>query len=110
MPEYPIHKTNKMKYDSPSGFIEGHILYSYGQHFPLAVRITDEQGNKYFIVNKNKYSSTTSRHQSTLRRALKGHKAIERETLFLLKIIDYNLFTLKEVLAISIGGKQWENI
>ena len=104
-------ENNNISMKGSNVFIEGHILYSYGQHFPLAVRINDEQGNKYFILNNQKYSITTSRHQFHLRKALIGQKVIERDTLFLKRIIQQELFTLKEVLAISIGGKQgWENI
>ena len=41
------------------------IIYSYGQHFPMAA----EQGGKVY-VNKEKYSPTTSKHQGLLNRAL----------------------------------------
>lgn len=35
------------------------VLYSYGDHFPLAVHV----GN-YFLVNADRYSNSTSKHQS----------------------------------------------
>ncbi|MBP9033797.1 MAG: hypothetical protein KBG29_07875 [Pseudomonadales bacterium] len=47
-------------------YFEGKVAFSYGEHFPLAV-IT---GHKAATVNVAKYSSTTSRHQSTMRHAL----------------------------------------
>ena len=37
------------------------VIYSYGTHFPLAVRVGD-----FFILNGDKYGSTTSTHQSKL--------------------------------------------
>jgi len=37
-------------------YIEGNVIYSYGAHWPMAVR----QGNKAF-VNGDKYSVTTSK-------------------------------------------------
>ena len=40
-------------------------LFSYGQHFPLCVKLLDG-----FLVNINSYSSTTSQHQGHLARAL----------------------------------------
>jgi hypothetical protein len=40
-------------------YIEGDVLYSYGHHFPLLVR--RDWG---FLLNADKYSSTTSQHQS----------------------------------------------
>lgn len=41
-------------------FIEGNTLYSYGHHFPLAVRRRDG----VVLLNGDKYSITTSHHQS----------------------------------------------
>jgi len=43
-------------------FIEGDVMYSYGHHFPLVVRTP--WGN---ILNADKYSSSTSQHQSCCR-------------------------------------------
>lgn len=43
------------------------VLYSYGYHFPLALKLSNA-----FIVNKNKYSMTTSRHQGILNREICG--------------------------------------
>ncbi len=40
-------------------YIDGDVMYSYGSHFPLLVR--RDWG---FILNADKYSSTTSQHQS----------------------------------------------
>jgi hypothetical protein len=40
-------------------------LFSYGQHFPLCVKLLDG-----FLVNINSYSMTTSQHQGHLARAL----------------------------------------
>jgi hypothetical protein len=53
-------------------FAEGNILYSYGRHFPLAVRRSagdsrvkiDVRGNKdWYLLNGDKYSVSTSKHQ-----------------------------------------------
>ena len=41
-----------------------YIVYSYGHHFPMYVY--DDQENKW-IGNKDKYSKSTTRHQSQLR-------------------------------------------
>lgn len=40
-------------------YIEDRILYSYGTHFPLAVRLP----NRKYIMNADRYSHTTSIHQ-----------------------------------------------
>lgn len=53
------HNRNK------SLFIEGDILYSYGYYFPLIIRLKD-----IFLLNKTKYSNTTSKHQSICRNSV----------------------------------------
>jgi len=40
-------------------YIDGNIIYSYGSHFPLMVK-----SNERFILNADKYSVSTSQHQS----------------------------------------------
>ena len=48
--------------------IDGDVIYSYGKHFPMAIR----KGDKTY-VNIDKYSQSTSRHQSYVRSALRGN-------------------------------------
>lgn len=43
-------------------YIDDHVLYSYGRHFPLAVRY-DAPGEYRFLVNGDRYSITTSCQQ-----------------------------------------------
>jgi len=50
-------------------FGEG-VIYSYGHHFPLAARITDTKGKRFYLVNGDAYSVTTSQHQSQVRGAI----------------------------------------
>lgn len=59
-----------------SMYYDGNVAYSYGEHFPLA--IITEPGK--VTVNTDKYSSTTSRHQSMLRAALRGYDITEADT------------------------------
>jgi len=82
-------------------FIDGDVLYSYGRHFPLLVRLSWG-----YLQNADKYSVTTSCHQrrtsifatalipfSALFRALKGTYSI---------YIDYNILPLlKEIILIE---------
>jgi hypothetical protein len=42
-------------------FLENRILYSYGKHFPLAVRVKEN-----ILVNGDRYSVTTSSHQNSV--------------------------------------------
>ena len=44
-------------------FIEGDILYSYGGHFPLVVRLKNKS-NGAFLINGDDYSRSTSQQQS----------------------------------------------
>ncbi len=53
------------KNSNGSLFIEGDTLYSYGYHYPLARR---ENGK--FWVNGERYSVTTSKQASMVRRAI----------------------------------------
>lgn len=63
-------KTGPGRYGGPSLFYEGRVLYSFGYHFPLVVKASDELGEDGFgcgvkyIVNGDKYSVTTTQHQN----------------------------------------------
>ena len=48
----------------------GYAVYSYGYHFPMAVW----DGSDWH-VNEDKYSPSTSRHQTYVRQAVEGHVA-----------------------------------
>ena len=57
-------------------FIETDILFSYGRHYPLCIRLKDG-----FILNVSGYSQTTSQHTGHLVRAitnLSNFKELER--------------------------------
>lgn len=45
-----------------SMFIEGRAIFSYGFHFPIALRLSN--GN--YLFNTDKYSVSTSKHQSNV--------------------------------------------
>ena len=57
-------KANSMFIESAGN---GRVIYSYGYHFPIAL-IKD--GACFF--NTDKYSRTTSKHQTEVRRAIYG--------------------------------------
>ena len=46
--------------------IFGSVLYSYGDHFPIAIRMTHDR----YLINSDSYSQTTSMHQGHFARAL----------------------------------------
>lgn len=49
-------------------FIEGRVIYSYGRHFPIALRLLD----RVVLFNQDNYSNTTTRHKSLVARALQS--------------------------------------
>ena len=61
-------------------------LYSYGVHFPIALRLND-----CYLVNKDKYSSSTSAHQNYFKNSCNG-KMIFIDTDKLIFIINYKDF------------------
>ena len=65
----------KGKNATGSLFIEHDTIYSYGYHYPLARRVSD---NKY-IVNNRKVSKTTSRHANELKGILATKNAEYKE-------------------------------
>ena len=61
-------------------FISGDTIYSYGHHFPIAIRTTPELqraiGKKY-IFNMNGYSNSTAKHKNHVACALGYSNYIE---------------------------------
>jgi hypothetical protein len=70
-------------------FFEQDVLFSYGYHFPMAVRLKDG-----WIINKSKCSSTTSKHQYYLKRLISGN------------IQEMNTHDLKEFLLSEIARNE----
>ena len=57
-------------------FTDGKTIYSYGEHFPIA-----HKKDKAILFNTNKYSSSTSKHQSIVGRNIpEGYKVYECNT------------------------------
>ena len=59
-----VFQCNKSLFSEQIG--TAYVVYSYGKHFPVAMY--DESLG--WSVNTDRYSPTTSRHQSTVRRGL----------------------------------------
>lgn len=62
-----------------------YIVYSYGEPFPLAAYDYD---NKLWYLNTDKYSVTTSRHQSIVKKALGNDEIILCNTVELLTLLN----------------------
>jgi len=63
-------------------YVEGNILYSYGSHFPMAVRLKEG-----FLWNPDKYSQSTSSHQSCVKSYIGKEILAEFPTQELIKLI-----------------------
>jgi hypothetical protein len=61
---------------SNSMFIEDDVVYSYGHHFPIAVR----RRRGEYDFNEDRYSNTTARHKSHIRNALSGNTIFSSNT------------------------------
>jgi len=63
----------KQEFESYTGnmFVAGNTIFSYGTHFPLAHRLPCG----FIICNGDRYSVTTSSHQSSVRSAIEGDHA-----------------------------------
>jgi hypothetical protein len=60
---------------TPNGNIwfEGDVIYSYGTHFPMAVRLP----GGFYVLNGDRYSPTTSNHQRLLFEAIPNSRRVE---------------------------------
>ena len=63
-------------YGGETVFFYGNTIYSYGYHFPMAVRMVTPGYGTWYLVNGDVYSNTTNRHQAELRNALDGKRTI----------------------------------
>jgi len=52
-----------------------YIVYSYGHHFPVAMRRVNAPPEQSWIVNRDKYSRTTTKHQSKVLYGVSMHGA-----------------------------------
>jgi hypothetical protein len=57
-------------------FIEGNTIYSYGRHFPIAHRLP----SGLYLINKDKYSVSTGKHQSYVKRNIPEKDMIMADT------------------------------
>ena len=55
-------------------FTDGVTIYSYGYHFPIAKRV-----NGHVLYNRTYYSTTTRKHQSHVRRVMRGRVVLCRD-------------------------------
>jgi len=76
MKHYDVAKEFAQGTDKVKGsrmFVEDNTIYSYGRHFPIAVRFKPN----IYLFNSQEYSTSTSKHKNYVRHALSGSTLIE---------------------------------
>ena len=92
-------KTNNLFIEK---FVNGiSVLYSYGRHFPLGIKLLDNT----FLINSDGYSNTTARHKGLLCYALKGVNFKELEKQQHDDIMFFNTTQLKEIIPKGFKNK-----
>ena len=71
-------------------FIEGDVIYSYGHHFALAIR-QDWGAGVAYLLNGDRYSSSTSSHQSQCISHLKSNAQVPFSALQAASLTDRDL-------------------
>lgn len=84
-------------------FCEDGTLYSYGRHFPVATLRTLDDGTAIVLFNPDRYSVSTSKHQSYARGAVSG-----REVHYIAPV-NWGLCTTREGLARAIAIQAEDN-
>jgi hypothetical protein len=59
---------NKQSAKGSNFYFEGEIIFSYGDHFPIARRVSED----LYLITDRGYSVTTAKHKNYVRRAIPG--------------------------------------
>jgi|GEM_PF-5832312 len=62
------NECNNGKSNDGRVWFEDNVIYSFGRHFPLAVRFD----NGFFAINDTKYSMNTRKHQNIIKALTSG--------------------------------------
>lgn len=79
-------------------FIEGRVIYSYGHHYPLGIRMLDGM----VCINKDSYSNTTARHKGLLRRKYSADEIIWLSTVDMGRVIREKAMTKQDVVLLKL--------
>ena len=85
-------------------FIEENVIYSYGHHFPIAIRLNDGEGYRY-IFNSDGYSNTTAMHKGFVKRLIGDRIVLETNTQKLKELINSDVKDLKEIMLENLGDE-----
>lgn len=91
-------RSKTVEWNGHNLWCNGRIIYSYGSHFPVARFLGEHpKWGRTFVKNSDKYSNSTSCHQSTVARYCKG-PSLSRSALNDLEILDFEELELKNIL------------
>jgi hypothetical protein len=97
-------------------YFEGPTLYSYGSHFVLGHFLPDAyKGKRVVLVNADKYSVSTSRHQEYMYDALRGLGVLRVPVPDLTSLVRYGSPTSEQLngafdaMVSSLAGEAWES-
>lgn len=80
-------------------FIEKNAVFSYGYHFPMCLKVFDSNGEVIFILNKDRYSRSTSKHQNYLRAIIGQYNKVYFMTTTKLKdLIEKNITNFSDII------------
>jgi len=101
-----IDGLEKNKHISENVFIEKLkngicVLYSYGYHFPLCIKLLDNT----YLINSDGYSNTTARHKSLLCYALNNTNFKELQKQQNNNIMFFDTNQLKNILSMGFKTK-----
>jgi len=88
-------ENNNIKLKNENLFCEDNVLYSYGYHFPLALKLNDG----FIVVNLSKYSSSTSKQQYYLNKNVVENKKLYVDTFRLKEMIQNNIKSVSEIIC-----------
>lgn len=102
-------RTGRVEWNGSNVYCVGDTLYSYGSHFPLA-RLLGYMGDRwdlspFFLKNGDKYSNSTSHHQSMTDEHCPG-PVVSRNHLLAVGL-PFDKVTLENVMFFQQGSRHW---
>lgn len=92
------------RWKSVNVFYDGRTIYSYGNHFPMAYIIAPN----LVWLNGDRFSNTTSRHQSALRSAIRLYAPEATVVIVPQQALDAARIDYRTIQPVEIQSERWE--
>lgn len=77
LPHIWVHGNQDYGRNSNSSFyFRGNTIYSYGSHFPIAVKLKNKKGKQAFLFTTRHYGVTTAKHKNETWSSIRGNGEI----------------------------------